>query len=153
MDGQHHPLGLEASGRCRGKRLLWERRPKRNGYSYDSNGNITCDPLRCFEIRYNLLNLASEVFGHDPEESADNVSASEDDGAPVKTIPDSMDGAIIEIKDVKAQYNTTQIKAERQLAKDLNMDFFLYVGDNTHVSINIPTNEIVRRPDLGPKSK
>ena len=21
--------------------------PKRNGYSYDSNGNITCDPLRC----------------------------------------------------------------------------------------------------------
>ena len=75
------------------------------------------------------------------------------DGAPVKTIPDSMDGAIIEIKDVKAQYNTTQIKAERQLAKDLNMDFFLYVGDNTHVSINIPTNEIVRRPDLGPKSK
>ena len=28
--------------------------PKRNGYSYDSNGNITYDPLRCFEIRYNL---------------------------------------------------------------------------------------------------
>ena len=71
----------------------------------------------------------------------------------VKTIPDSMDGAIIEIKDVKAQYNTTQIKAERQLAKDLNMDFFLYVGDNTHVSKKIPTEEIVRRPDLGPKSK
>ena len=64
-----------------------------------------------------------------------------------------MDGAIIEIKDVKAQYNTTQIKAERQLAKDLNMDFFLYVGDNTHVSKKIPTEEIVRRPDLGPKSK
>ena len=80
MDGQHHPLGLEASGRCRGKRLLWERRPKRNGYSYDSNGNITYDPLRCFEIRYNLLNLASEVIGHDPEESADNVSASAGNG-------------------------------------------------------------------------
>ena len=55
--------------------------PKRVGYAYDSNGNITCDPLRCFEIRYNLLNLASEVVGHDPEESADSVSASEDDGA------------------------------------------------------------------------
>ena len=41
--------------------------PKRNGYSYDSNGNITYDPLRCFEIRYNLLNLAAEVIGHDPE--------------------------------------------------------------------------------------
>ena len=44
--------------------------PKRVGYAYDSNGNITYDPLRCFEIRYNLLNLASEVIGHDPEESA-----------------------------------------------------------------------------------
>ena len=28
--------------------------PKRVGYAYDSNGNITYDPLRCFEIRYNL---------------------------------------------------------------------------------------------------
>ena len=37
------------------------------GYAYDSNGNITCDPLRCFEIRYNLLNLAAEAIGHDPE--------------------------------------------------------------------------------------
>ena len=36
-----------------------------------SNGNITYDPLRCFEIRYNLLNLTAEVIGHDPEESAD----------------------------------------------------------------------------------
>ena len=44
--------------------------PKRNGYSYDSNGNITYDPLRCFEIRYNLLNLATEVIGHDPEDTA-----------------------------------------------------------------------------------
>ena len=35
--------------------------PKRNGYSYDSNGNITCDPLRCFEIRYNLLNLSFSI--------------------------------------------------------------------------------------------
>ena len=54
--------------------------PKRNGYSYDSNGNITYDPLRCFEIRYNLLNLASEVIGHDLEESADSVSASAGNG-------------------------------------------------------------------------
>ena len=28
--------------------------PQREGYAYDSNGNITWDPLRCFEIRYNL---------------------------------------------------------------------------------------------------
>ena len=82
MDGRAtSPAGTGGIWPLPGKRLLWERRPKRNGYSYDSNGNITCDPLRCFEIRYNLLNLAAEVIGHDPEESADNVSASEDDGA------------------------------------------------------------------------
>ena len=44
--------------------------PKRVRYAYDSNGNITCDPLRCFEIRYNLLNFSAEVIGHDPAESA-----------------------------------------------------------------------------------
>ena len=54
--------------------------PKRVGYAYDTNGNITYDPLRCFDIRYNLLNLASEVISHDPEESADSTTASEDDG-------------------------------------------------------------------------
>ncbi len=36
----------------------------------DSNGNITCDPLRCFEIRYNLLNLSADVIGHDTEDTA-----------------------------------------------------------------------------------
>ena len=54
--------------------------PKRVRYAYDSNGNITCDPLRCFEIRYNLLNLSAEVIGHDPEESADSATASAGDG-------------------------------------------------------------------------
>ncbi|MBR3074271.1 MAG: hypothetical protein IKH11_00755, partial [Bacteroidales bacterium] len=33
----------------------------RSGWTYDSNGNITGDPLRGFEIRYNLLNLACGV--------------------------------------------------------------------------------------------
>ena len=75
------------------------------------------------------------------------------DGQPVKTIPDSMDGAVIEIKDVKTQSNTKQIRAERQLADDLNMEFYIYVGDNTHVSKKIPVEEIVRRTDLGPSSK
>ena len=54
--------------------------PKRVRYAYDSNENITCDPLCCFEIRYNLLNLSSEVIGHDPEESADSATASAGDG-------------------------------------------------------------------------
>ena len=67
--------------------------PKRNGYSYDSNGNITYDPLRCFEIRYNLLNLAAEVIGHDPEESADSTSASADDGA--ATANETSDGVLL----------------------------------------------------------
>ena len=44
--------------------------PKRVGYAYDSNGNITCDPFRCFEIRYNLLNLSADVIGHDTEDTA-----------------------------------------------------------------------------------
>ena len=39
-------------------------------HTYDSNGNITCDPLHCFEIRNNLLNLASEVIGYVPEDTA-----------------------------------------------------------------------------------
>ena len=43
---------------------------RRNGYGYDSNGNITYDPTRNFEIRYNLLNLASEV--RIPEVEGDN---------------------------------------------------------------------------------
>ena len=34
---------------------------RRTGWGYDANGNVTLDPLRNFEIRYNLLNLASEV--------------------------------------------------------------------------------------------
>ena len=38
-----------------------------------SDGPVS-DPLRCFEIRYNLLNLASEVIGLDPEESADSFN-------------------------------------------------------------------------------
>ena len=36
--------------------------------------------IRYFEIRYNLLNLASEVIGLDPEESADSATASAGDG-------------------------------------------------------------------------
>ena len=34
-----------------------------------SDGPVS-DPLRCFEIRYNLLNLASEVIGYVPEDTA-----------------------------------------------------------------------------------
>jgi len=47
--------------------------------------------------------------------------------------------------------NTKQIRAERQVAKDKGMDFNIYVGENTHVSSNIPIDEIIRRKDLGPK--
>ena len=45
----------------------------------------------CFEIRYNLLNLASEVIGHDPEESADSATASAgDETAAANGTPDGV---------------------------------------------------------------
>ena len=71
------------SGRLRPERQVLQERlalQVLQEHAYDSNGNITCDPLCCFEIRYNLLNLASEVIGHDPEESADSATASAGDG-------------------------------------------------------------------------
>ena len=34
-----------------------------------SDGPVS-DPIRCFEIRNNLLNLAAEVIGHDTEDTA-----------------------------------------------------------------------------------
>lgn len=73
------------------------------------------------------------------------------DGKSVTTIPDSMTGAVIEVKDVNKLSNSKQIKAERQLAKTRQMEFQIYTGVKTRVSKNIPKNEIVWRTDLGPR--
>ena len=70
----------------------------------------------------------------------------------VTTIPDAInDTKIIEIKDVKRLSNTRQIRAERQVAKDEGKTFEIITGEKTHVSKNIPKEEIVRRKDLGPQ--
>ena len=70
----------------------------------------------------------------------------------VTTIPDVInDTKIIEIKDVKKLYNTKQIRAERQVAKDEEKIFEIITGERTHVSKNIPQEEIIRRKDIGPQ--
>ena len=70
----------------------------------------------------------------------------------VNTIPDAInDTKIIEVKDVKNLYNTKQIRAERQVAKDEGKVFVIFTGEKTHVSKNIPKEEIIRRKDLGPQ--
>lgn len=70
----------------------------------------------------------------------------------VTTIPDAETAtAVYEIKDAKNVYNTKQIQAERIHAKKTGKQFFIIVGENTHVSKNIPENEIIRRSDLGPR--
>ena len=70
----------------------------------------------------------------------------------VTTIPDAInDTKIIEVKDVKNLYNTKQIKAERQVAKDEGKTFEIFTGEKTHVSRKIPKEEIIRRKDLGPQ--
>ena len=58
---------------------------------------------------------------------------------------------IIEIKDTKSVYNTKQIKAERQVAKESGKQFEIVTGEKTHVSKKISEDEIVRRKDIGPK--
>ena len=42
--------------------------------SYDANGNVTNDPLRGFEMSYNLLNLASQVRCRAPGSTGQNSS-------------------------------------------------------------------------------
>ena len=53
--------------------------------------------------------------------------------------------------DYKSVYNTKQIKAERQVAKESGKQFEIVTGEKTHVSKKISEDEIVRRKDIGPK--
>ena len=70
----------------------------------------------------------------------------------VTVIPDAITNAkVIEVKDVKSLSNTKQIRGERQVAQDLGKDFTIITGEKTHVSGNIPTEEIIRRKDIGPQ--
>ena len=68
------------------------------------------------------------------------------------TIPDGLEpNRMVEVKDTKEVYNTTQIQAQRDYAKNNNMKYELYVGTHTHVSGRIPEEYILRRNDLGPQ--
>ena len=70
----------------------------------------------------------------------------------ITTIPDGItDTHVIEIKDTKKVYNSKQIRGERQYARDTGKKFIIITGEKTHVSKNIPPEEIVRRKDLGPQ--
>jgi hypothetical protein len=67
--------------------------------------------------------------------------------------PDANDPhQISEIKDVKKLSNTSQIRAERQLAKDQGKDFKIYTGTDTKVSKTIPPCELITRDYLGPQN-
>ena len=81
------------------------------------------------------------------------LASTTNDGTPINVIPDAIqDGVIYEIKDTKVLNNTKQIQGEANAAKGMNSDFKIVVGEQTHVSENIPSNvEIIIRSDLGPQ--
>lgn len=73
----------------------------------------------------------------------------------VKTIPDAITkDAIIEVKDTKVLNFTSQIRAQRNLAKDNGKKYIIYTGKNTKISQTIkddPSIEIRTLDYLGPK--
>jgi Pretoxin HINT domain/Restriction endonuclease fold toxin 7 len=50
------------------------------------------------------------------------------------TIPDAMANAVVEIKSGQAVYNTSQIQAQMNLAKETGVPYLLVVSESTHVS-------------------
>ncbi|MGN1210252.1 MAG: RHS repeat-associated core domain-containing protein, partial [Candidatus Cryptobacteroides sp.] len=91
------------------------------------------------------------------------------DGENIKTIPDALKnaywkltergyelqkGIMVEIKDVKALYNTKQIRAQAEYAKSHHLKYYIYTGKKTHISKNLPENAIIKRKQyLGPKTE
>lgn len=62
--------------------------------------------------------------------------------------------AIIEVKDTKVLNFTSQIRAQRNLAKDNGKKYIIYTGKNTKISQTIkddPSIEIRTLDYLGPK--
>jgi hypothetical protein len=58
---------------------------------------------------------------------------------------------VVEVKDTKSVSNTKQIRGERQIAKQQGKEFQIVTGENTHVSKNIPKDEVLKVPYLGPQ--
>lgn len=75
-------------------------------------------------------------------------------GKPVSTKPDAIDSKkITEIKDVKKLYNTKQIRAQRELAKQQGKKYEVLTGKETKVSKTFPQGEVKKRKYLGPQSQ
>jgi RHS repeat-associated protein len=74
-------------------------------------------------------------------------------GKEVNTIPDSMDGAVTEIKDVKTLSDSKQLRAQRQVANSQGKKHVVITGTNTKVSKTVTKNSTVkRRDDIGPQN-
>ncbi|WP_421806108.1 DUF6443 domain-containing protein [Flagellimonas sp.] len=74
-------------------------------------------------------------------------------GKDVSTIPDSMDEAVTEIKDVKKLSDSKQLRAQREVAKSQNKDHKVITGTNTKVSKTVmEQSNVRRREDLGPQN-
>ena len=75
-------------------------------------------------------------------------------GKPVSTKPDAIDSKkITEIKDVKKLYNTKQIRAQRELAKQQGKKYEVLTGKETKVSKTFHQGEVKKRKYLGPQSQ
>jgi RHS repeat-associated protein len=68
-------------------------------------------------------------------------------------IPDYQnDRQIGEIKDTKSVYNTKQIRAQREAARQSNREHVIQTGEGTKVSKPVSERStVVRRPDIGPQ--
>ena len=68
------------------------------------------------------------------------------------TIPDAITSeTVYEIKDVKTLSNTKQIQAQMDYAMRNGLDYKIITGTNTHVSIKIPNECIIRLDYIGPQ--
>jgi hypothetical protein len=73
-------------------------------------------------------------------------------GKDVTTIPDSMDDAVTEIKDVKTLSDSKQLRAQREVAKQQGKEHVVVTGSNTHVTKTVQEkSKVKRREDLGPQ--
>lgn len=68
------------------------------------------------------------------------------------TIPDAITSdTVYEVKDVQTLSNTKQIQSQIDYAKKNGLDYKIITGTNTHVSRNIPEENIIRLEYIGPQ--
>lgn len=75
-------------------------------------------------------------------------------GKQVSVKPDAIDSkTVTEIKDTKKVSNTSQVRGERQVAKEQGKDYQIITGKDTKVSKTIPEKEVKRVDYLGPQQQ